>query len=589
MALYDETVVMLEQVEQSERPGFGANLAADRRLASALFLLMAVFLLVKLALLAVLSVNTQFLMDEFPHAQHALLVDQRPYQDVWPFKTLLYAYFYRPAFWLGGSSVDVMQIARLQTFGLALVALISLYGIARNMGRSCLEGLFVLCLALGFSSFMERVFSTRPETLALVFALGALWVVTRWRMGAWVCLGAGVLSGLAFLTSQKAVYFDLALGLALVGNGLLAGSLRRAVNSSALLLLGWALAVGLYLAFFALQGAELGALLQNIFIGPPILNVTAGHLVYENLSAFVWQTFLRNIAAYSLCAIGLGVAVVRLGRRAEPERIALIFTIVIAALIYGVHPAPWPYNFIMAIPFLALWGPYALEPFSHRPERIRLLLMGFCILFVGLSFIRNVRYLEHDNKYQRQTMQLAENLLLPDERYFDGVHMIVTRPHATNLWLQRSGVLDITAAAERGDYGALEQIFALNPKVVILSYRTRGIEAALAPFLEGSYLPVAPNILLSGSPVEGRGERVFQVRWAGTYRLYGADGRPSAAVLLADSREVAGPVRLDLGLHRLRLAREEGPLYLLPANLERAVTVLPAPVQEPLFEKAHSF
>ncbi len=581
---------MLGQLEQSERPGIGADLAADRRLVSALFLLMAVFLLAKLALLAVLSVNTQFLMDEFPHVQHALLVDQRPYQDVWPFKTLLYAYFYRPAFWLGGSSVDVMQIARLQTFGLALAALILLYGIARNLGRSCLEGLFVLCLALGFSSFMERVFSTRPETLALVFALGALWVVTRWRTGARACLGAGVLSGLAFLTLQKAVYFDLALGLALVGNGLLAGSLRRAMNSGALLLLGWGLAVGLYVAFFALQGAELGAMLHHIFIGPPTRNVTAGHLVYENLRAFVWQTFLRNIAAYALCAIGLAAAVATLGRRSDPERIALIFTIVIAALIYGVHPAPWPYNFIMAIPFLALWGPYALEPFSHRPERIRLLLMGFCILVVGLSFARNVRYLAHDNKYQRQTMAMAESLLLANERYFDGVHMIVTRPHATNFWLQNSLVLSIREAAERGEYGILEEIFAQNPKLVILSYRTQGIVAALAPFLEGSYLPVAPNILLSGSPVVGRGELVFETRWAGSYRLYGADGRPSAAMLLADGREVAGPLRLDLGPHRLRLARQAGPLYLLPANLApRSVTVLPAPVQERLFSYAHSF
>ncbi len=46
---------------------------------------------------------------------------------------------------------------------------------------------------------------------------------------------------------------------------------------------------------------------------------------------------------------------------------------------------------IMAIPFLALWGTYVLEPLSHRPERIRLLLMGFCILVVGLSFVRNIR------------------------------------------------------------------------------------------------------------------------------------------------------------------------------------------------------
>ncbi len=550
---------------------------------------MLAFVAVKLVLLAILSVNTQYLMDEYPHVIQALLVDQNPYQDVWPYKTLLYAYFYRFAFWLGGDAVEVMRIARVQTFVLTLIVLGVLYGVARNLERSRLEGLFVVSMALGFSSYMEWAFTARPETLAVVFTVAALWVVTRWSARPWACLAAGLLSGASFLTLQKAGYFNLALGLALVGEGLLRRSPIQAFTSGALLVLGWAILFGIYVGAFTIQGADPVAILRHIFFGPPTRNAAFGHLVYENLRLFTWLSFTRNIPAYVFCVFGWIIVRARLGLRPGPEGIAWIFTAVIVGLIYGFHSAPWPYNFVMAIPFLALWGPCVIEVVRQRPERIRLMVLALLLVVISPSFIRNLRYLEHDNAFQTQTMRTAESFLAPKDRYFDGVHMIVTRPHATSFWLQRSVVLDIRAAAERGDVSTLETIFAEQPKLVILSYRTKFIEAALAPFLAHSYLPVAPNILLAGTTVAAGEATVFEARWAGAYRLYGADGRPSTARLLADGREVAGALRLDLGPHRLRLVQEAGPLYLLPANLERPVTVLPEAVQEPLFDRAHNF
>jgi hypothetical protein len=272
-----------------------------------------------------------------------------------------------------------------------------------------------------------------------------------------------------------------------------------------------------------------------------------------------------------------------------PARIAWIFTTIIAVLIYGYHPAPWPYNLVMAIPFLALWIPSLLELRRYRAERTRLLVLAGLLIIATPSFARSLRYLDHDNSYQAQVMVAAERLLAPGERYFDGVHMIVTRPHATSFWLQRSGVLDIRAAAERGDFSMLERIFAEQPKLVILSYRTRGIAAALAPFLARSYLPVAPNILLTGAAVSADAPAVFEVRWAGAYRLYDAQGRPSPARFTLDGREAEGPVQLETGPHALRLAQDAGPLYLLPANLVQPVAVLPAPAQKPLFDRAHEF
>lgn len=571
----------------------GSDLATSTTLGRTVAVAMLAFIFAKLVLLVMLSVNTQYLMDEYPHVVHALLIDRNPYQDVWPFKTLLYAYFYRLAYWLGADAVAVMQIARVQTFALTLIALGLLYGVARNLGRSRLEGLLTVSMALAFSTFMERSFTARPETLAVVFTLAALWAVTRWsaRPQAYLaaCLVAGLLSGAAFLTMQKAGYFNLALGLALVGEGLMRRSFGQAFVAGGLLVLGWAIAFGVYLGAFVLQGADFTAMLRHIFFGPPTENVTFGHLAYGNLRLYLWQSVSRNIPVYVLCLIGWVVAGKGLTRRPAPERIAWIFTAVIAGLIYGYHPAPWPYNLVMAIPFLALWVPSLLELRRYRPERTRLLVIAGLLIIATLSFARNLRYLDHDNATQTQVVAAAERLLAPGERYFDGVHMIVTRPHATTLWLQRSAVLEIRAAAARGEFSTLETVFAEAPKLVILSYRTRGIEAALAPFLARSYLPVAPNILLAGAAVAADEATVFEARWAGAYRLYDAQGRPSAARFTLDGRDAAGPVQLETGPHTLRLAPGAGPLYLLPANLAQPVAVMSGPVQGPLFDKAHGF
>ena len=109
---------------------------------------------------------------------------------------LLYAYFYRLAYWLGADAVEVMQIARVQTLALTLIALGLLYGVARNLGRSRLNGFLVVCMVLAFSTFMERAFTARPEMLAVVFTLAALWTVTRWSARPWACLAAGLLSAI---------------------------------------------------------------------------------------------------------------------------------------------------------------------------------------------------------------------------------------------------------------------------------------------------------------------------------------------------------------------------------------------------------
>ncbi len=552
------------------------------------FALLWVFLAVKLALLVVLAWNTKFLMDEYWLAGRVWLFDTDLYQSVFPPKTLLYAAFYQLAHWLGEGSVQIMQIARLQAVAASILGLGLLYAIARNIGRGRLEALFALCVVLAFSSYMERAFMTRPEAPATFLALAALWAVTRERGSLRAVFIAGLLSGLAFLIMQKSVYFNLALGLALVGEGLTRRSLKDAVFAGAVLVLGWALMVLAYGAYFTATGAAFGDVLAQVFTGSAG-NVLRGHTAYENLRIYLGQTFSRNLAEYLLCLAGWLIVVPRLLKAPRAERIAWIFTGVIATLIY-LHPAPWPYNFIMAIPFLGLWAPLVAQALARRDAGRSALILGGLTLALALSVTRNVGYLDNHNGVQNRTVQRAEALLGPGGTYADGIGMVVTRRRAGRQhWWARFGILRILDDAKRGEFERIDLVFADSPKLWILNYRTDALAGVLKPYFENAYVPIFPNILITGLELLPGRDATFQTRWPGRYRLYRADGTPAEASVVVDGRTVTGDVELEKGRHLLRLADVQGSLYLLPADIPVPFDLTRPLERKPLFDKVYTF
>jgi len=392
------------------------------------------------------------------------------------------------------------------------------------------------------------------------------------------------------LTTQKSVYFNFALGAALVGEALYRWSPVRAVQSGATLMLGWGIIIALYVGFYALGGADPAAILRIIFFGPAVENAVSGHIVYDSPRIFLLHTFFRNALLYAICVAGWLTAVISMRRRTPGERIAMIFTAVIAVLVFRYHSAPWPYNFIMAIPFLALWSPLLIAPIRRLSKPWQMATLAIALLIVGVSFVRNLQYFGHDNAVQERIMVQAESLLEPSEAYFDGIFMIVTRPNAVDRWLGHSAILRIQLAAANGKFNAIENVLANMPKLWILNYRTKKIENILSPFLDDSYVAVASNILLTGMRLEGQVVRVFQNRWPGAYRLYDAEGRPSDATLLLDGVPVNGQITLRTGDYRMRMAAgQEGAYYLLPEGF-KAIGPLASDVEHfVLFPWAHNF
>ena len=147
------------------------GVARTPALARALLAILLTYVAFKLALLLGLAVNAQYLMDEYALANSVKQLDGALYRDSWPNRTVLYAVYYRAAFWLGADSVEVMRLARLQSFVLALASLGVVYGISRTLGRDRLESILALAVALSVSSFMERLAVTLTVTMLLFWPL----------------------------------------------------------------------------------------------------------------------------------------------------------------------------------------------------------------------------------------------------------------------------------------------------------------------------------------------------------------------------------------------------------------------------------
>jgi hypothetical protein len=365
---------------------------------------------------------------------------------------------------------------------------------------------------------------------------------------------AGVLSGLAFLSTQKAVYFNFALGVALVGEAAFERRFVEGVARGAWLVLGWLVPIVVYC--IVLGGGDPLAVGHNLFFGPVGAISPQVAADYGGLRQFVVQTLVRNALLYIFCFAGMVLALLRLPRLPRlprlggAERVALIFSVIVTALVFA-HNQPWPYVFIMALPFMALWALQPLDALAGKPLYLR---AAFAVLAVAVaaSFVKNVTYLRIDNRDQLALVDRAEALLGPHETYLDAVGMLPNRPEPSTLWLDRHAIL--LTFAEGKESEAWRVLATAPPKLIIWNYRLDNILPVIGPLIRDSYVKVAPNIRMAGVELRRGRPAVFDVPVAGTYALYD----------FAGNRLLGRPLELRRGKVRVTLFHGPPEALLLP-------------------------
>ncbi|HEY0592504.1 MAG TPA: hypothetical protein VGF40_12105, partial [Thermoanaerobaculia bacterium] len=138
--------------------------------------LLVAFCVLKLVFLAFFAVNATYVMDEFAQAGYSRHIEDGFYENLDPVKTVLWVYVYHLARVLADDSNQLMAIARLEGLAMSLLVVVLCAACARRLGRERAAILFTVAVLLSFTNYIERSFRIRADTVAVVFAVAALWV-----------------------------------------------------------------------------------------------------------------------------------------------------------------------------------------------------------------------------------------------------------------------------------------------------------------------------------------------------------------------------------------------------------------------------
>jgi hypothetical protein len=520
---------------------------------------------IKLLILIILAFNTRLVMDEFWHLHQTYYLFNGFFDDIWPEKAILYTPYFKLSAFLSWDAVSQIVAARGLSAALAIGLVGVVYATTRAVGYSPLAALSVALVLLCFNNFIERSFRVQSEPQAILLAAIALWIVVRGPMEHLRFIAfAGILSGLAFVTTQKSVYFNVALGAGLVLDALAQRSVKEAVRRSLALIGGWAAAVFAYsIAFGGWDGL---ALLRWTFVGPLEVAKSAQEN-YGNLRYYLYQTVEKNFILYIGCFVGLVYEVSRFRRLSPGARVHVVFTLVISVLVFS-HNQPWPYVFNMALPFLALYAVAFFSTFGTTSARRTFVLIMFTgtVLF---SFVRNVSYFDHDNRQQLAVVRAAEAHVPLGSSYFDGTGMLPNRAMLPYLWLDAMGVRKTMDAGETSPM--LRGLRQTPPAVIIESYRTDDLASLLQPIFGDSYVQVSLNLRVPGVrllPNEPQGLSVL------TGEMFVARDDRGRLIddIIIDGQIRTLPIRLDAGRYILQIDLK-GPVWVVPERLDPQLVV----------------
>ena len=523
-------------------------------------LIVSVLIALKIILLFVFAWHSRFVMDEFAQLGFAKYLSNGLFDTVQPTKAVGSTVFFKLAHLIGRDAPAMLLVGRLQMALVGCATIAMIYACARKLGNDRLRAMTIVLLLLCFSNFIEQIFRTRAEPLAVFFAVAALLVIIRVQTSRpRDLLVAGVLSGLAFLSTQKSVYFNISLGLALIADAAIARRYVDGLLRGAWLVVGWTLPIIAYCLIFG--GADPLPIARNLVFGPMEV-ATRGGAEYGGLRVYVLQTLLRNAILYALCFAGMIKGLAAIAKLDERRRISLIFAVAIVLFVFT-HDQPWPYVFVMALPFMVLWPLLPLDRSTAQLRYLRLAVIALVIVTVT-SFVRNVQFFAIDNVAQLELIDRAQALVGPNDRYFDGIGMLPNRAEPTTLWLDQHFVL---ATLQEGEKSEAYQVLAkASPKVILLSYRIEAIRPVIAGILRNRYVRVGPNILMIGRHLSAGHPEDFEVPTGGQYGLYGDDGTSLPGHVEIDGKMLVSPFHLDAGATKIILRPGQTGAFLLPVG-----------------------
>lgn len=511
--------------------------------------------------------ETYFIMDDFLCASFSgeIYSGMRPHIDFTQAKTSWGFYPYAAIHAASGSSEFVLILSRHVSLAYALLSLAFVYLISKKIAVNDKAGLWAVFWTLSCSTFLEHSFSIRVDMLSTMLSLAAvysyLFLSSRWRY-----ILSGLILGVAFCVTQKSIYFIISFSFAHF-----ASSKRNDLKRRFLEYLYWAASAGLVFVVYVLvmgAGGHYKTVIDQVLFSSTLMKVALS-VEYPNMSQFYWQTFSRNFSFYTL---GIGWLLVTLGRWKQIDRRKKFISVFAASLLLfvGMHKAPWPYTFLLIIPYLGIFIGYFSFCIGQAIRRSSMKLILLVPVVVVLASVctfatqRGLDRLDATSARQMSVVRVAEGMLSEKDTYFDGIWMINSRRHATPDILQRADLLTVLDRWKEEKSRLLSQMIESKCKVVIYNYRLFALPDDFKNFVTKHYLPVFSNVFVSGYSTRAhRGH--FSVIWPGKYALA---IRGESERLIIDGREIGRSDRtidLSAGEHHIDFSGN-GEVVLMPAD-----------------------
>lgn len=506
--------------------------------------------------------NYHYIMDEFCD----LSIASELFRGALPFKEIafhprpfVFNYILTFPFYFTEDSLWILWFNRFLFFIINLGILFSIYKITFYYTREPVRSWFAVLLAVTAIPFIFNGCRIRCDLINSFLYLLVYWsLLTRWdELKA--SITEGIILGLSFLVSPKAVYYILFYFIFLATIFIFEKPRMFTVKrfaSATISLLGVSI---FYVSFVFLIDAWPEFYRDNIerAFQVGILSDTYNSFFYLRKFA------LQNIVSIVLFFFALFSMLFKWKTSLIKRHDILMCINVLGLLaIIFLHKAKFPYFFLLIIPLLASFTAI------HLPMHLKKgLLHIFFVTIVSVSaypIYLSERIWWKSAAYQNEIIRACESYLLPSETYFDGIGMVFMREKAAHFDMT---VRNITEYYHGSYPRIVPQLIDKQCKLIIDNYRMKKLSGIEREFILNNYVPIPQNphhILIPGKVLRPE-HNEFEISIEGPYQIIDTGN----SRLLIDDKPVITSVHLFKGKHKYSIGGQQKIVTLIYSSFNR--------------------
>ncbi len=425
------------------------------------------------------------IMDEFQGFEHVRrLLHKVPYRDYSPYKMVLGYYVQLVPSLFTDSPWFRLLFIKWFLAGLTAVSLLAASFMLSRVYHpaAVLLALAIMCVT---SNFLQQSADLRVDMLTSVCGLFSLVCLVHHKP-----VLCGLFAGLAFLVSQKGIYFVAAGSLGWAST-LWLETRNRSAWRNVLLFHGLVAGlVGTYvLGWTAVSSYDV---VKNSIFGTGVQRLALAELYKPDWIRVFWvQSWTRNPLFYLLSVFALGrtfsVRDIK-SNSCRSMKLCVYGTTILVLSLW--HKQPWPYFFVTLISTLFVLIADLLNGEIERRGRLTWPLLAALLIFGLVLPLRSVpAILAQDNGYQRNTVELASAILEPGDTYFAGVSILEAfRQFPEELaWLDHPKGVMIRALPREHQQALLKKIKQNPPKLLIWNSRFKRLPKPMRAYFTRHY------------------------------------------------------------------------------------------------------